>query len=156
MNKSSEPYDNWYASNNPYTYDVGAADAGTDSLHRVAGLMRPGNPAMLSPNTCSCGARCNCHQKEHFSVATGSKGCGCNTTNTKNTKKSKVSKEHFDDSYKTTDPRFLYGSAALHFNVGSDTQDITRTYGTVSQKKRYPRLADFLNYGITGTIDSSS
>jgi hypothetical protein len=59
----------------------------------------------------------------------------------------------FDDSYKVTDPRFLVGTAELHYNVDSDTQDITREYGTVAQKKHYPRLTDFLNYGITATVD---
>lgn len=53
----------------------------------------------------------------------------------------------------TTDPRFLYGTIDYQ-PVGSTVQDITRTYGTTSQKIRYPRIEDFFKYGITSSVDT--
>lgn len=42
--------------------------------------------------------------------------------------------------------RFQPSSAFIYYNVGSDTMDIDRTYGTVSQDQRFPALEDVM-YG---------
>lgn len=112
----------------------------TKSKEDFCGCRRRG--CRCGPWGCTCGRRCSyCrhrYYREGFDIG----------------EKSSISNASaFDDSYKVTDPRFLVGTAALHYNIDSDTQDITREYGTVAQKKHYPRLSDYYNYGIPGSID---
>lgn len=45
------------------------------------------------------------------------------------------------------DARFALGAAAIHYETDSQTNDITRTYGTVSQRVQYPTYTDYVRYG---------
>lgn len=45
------------------------------------------------------------------------------------------------------DPRFLPYNALVHYQIGSDTVDIDRVYGTVAQKTVYPKYTDMVKYG---------
>ena len=48
------------------------------------------------------------------------------------------------------DPRFTPFNAMIHYDIDSDVNTIDRTYGTVEQKIRYPKLTDLFNYGLSG------
>lgn len=144
----SEPTDPWYTSNESSEFSIGSFDSRTYlPLHRES--------ALAQSEMTSSGIRERFSQSPSHIHAVSSCHCGrgrnCSCRNRENLDGSAT---QFDDTYQTTDPRFLYGTAAIHYNVDSDTQDITRTYGTVDQKRHYPRITDFINYGITGSLDS--
>ena len=88
-------------------------------------------------------SRCRC---------TGSR-CACKKRNS--TEQFLSGRENLESSTASynTDPRFLGGTSELHFNVGSDVNDITRSYGTVDQKRHYPKLTDYVNYGISSVLE---
>lgn len=50
--------------------------------------------------------------------------------------------------YVTSDPRWQLKPEDLKQEVDSQVNTIDRTYGTASQKIRYPKYTDFLRYGI--------
>jgi hypothetical protein len=168
----------WYATRNPINLIEGAYDARTfiptyrDALtaqgeYTATGMRElftpkrserlASEPAPLGRYIC---AGCNC-SKCVASSKRGTKCTGCSCPNChchiKTLPKNKKH-EHFmeiaDDNSYTTDPRFLVGTADLHFNVGSDVNDITRVYGTVDQKRYYPKLADYINYGVASVLET--
>jgi hypothetical protein len=65
-----------------------------------------------------------------------------------------IYRENLNES--SRDPRFLPYNALVHYQVGSDTVDIDRVYGTVAQKTRYPKYTDMIKYGITSIPDKST
>jgi hypothetical protein len=50
------------------------------------------------------------------------------------------------ENFASNNVRFQPASAYIFYDIGSDTTDITRTYGTVSQRTRFPQFVDLL-YG---------
>jgi hypothetical protein len=50
----------------------------------------------------------------------------------------------------STDPRFVPETSLIYYSIGSDVNEITRTYGTVAQKAQYPEYTDMIKYGVTG------
>jgi hypothetical protein len=44
----------------------------------------------------------------------------------------------------TSDPRFMPYTALVNYQVGSDTMDIDRVYGTVAQRRTYPKYTDLV------------
>lgn len=174
----------WYTTRNPINFIEGAYDSKTfvptyrDAMlaqgeYTASGMRelftptRDGfkpqreRPGILgNPGRCIC-VGCNC-KVCNASSNRGVKctGCSCPNCNChiKPERFSSRRREHFmenanDNSY-TTDPRFLVGTAELHFNVGSDVNDITRVYGTVDQKRYYPKLADYFNYGLASVLET--
>ena len=115
----------------------------------------PGNPGRCICVGCNCTV-CNASSRRGVKCT----GCSCPNCNCRRKPERFTTRkrEHFmevanDNSY-TTDPRFLVGTAELHFNVGSDVNDITRVYGTVDQKRYYPKLADYINYGVASVLET--
>lgn len=94
---------------------------------------------------------------EHLKIHPACKGA-CAQRAVDQLKKDKI--EHFDpevptpgfSKLRTTDPRWVYGGGDLYYSVGSDIMTIDRQYGTVSQKQRYPTLAEFNAYGTSTLI----
>ena len=62
-------------------------------------------------------------------------------------------KEYFIDNVteekRIIDPRFLLGTSDIYTSFGSDVQNITRVYGTVAQKRKYPKYTDLIRHGYT-------
>jgi hypothetical protein len=54
-------------------------------------------------------------------------------------------RENLDES--SRNPRFLPFNSLVHYQIGSDTVDIDRVYGTTAQKIKYPQYTDMLKYG---------
>lgn len=50
------------------------------------------------------------------------------------------------DTFASNAVRFQPGSAEIYYNIGSDTMEITRTYGTVANGQRFPSFMDVM-YG---------
>lgn len=50
------------------------------------------------------------------------------------------------ENFASNGVRFQPASAYIFYDIGSDTTDITRTYGTVDQRTRFPQVVDLL-YG---------
>jgi len=44
----------------------------------------------------------------------------------------------------TPDPRFMPYTALVNYQVGSDVMDIDRVYGTVAQRRVYPKYTDLV------------
>lgn len=97
------------------------------------------NRAGYNCTGCSC-ANCSCRVKPERMI---------------NTSRREHFLENANDAAYSTDPRFLVGTAELHFNVGSDVNDITRVYGTVDQRRYYPKLTDYINYGVASVMEPS-
>jgi hypothetical protein len=161
----------WYATHNPINLIDGAYDSRTfiptyrDAMLAQGEYTATGMRELFTPRRegltdsrerCIC-AGCHCDKCVQSSKR-GVKctGCSCPNCNCRLTRAR--SKEHFmananDNSY-AVDPRFLVGTAELHFNVGSDVNDITRVYGTVDQRRYYPKLTDFMNFGIASILET--
>ena len=166
----------WYASHNPINLIEGAYESGTfvptyrDAMlaqgeYTASGLRELFTPSrsrehLQNKPRCMCvGCKCNtCVASANR--GTRCTGCSCPNCNCriKPERFQARKREHFmetanDNSY-STDPRFLVGTAELHFNVGSDVNDITRVYGTVDQRRYYPKLTDYINYGVASVLET--
>ncbi len=162
----------WYATRNPINLIEGAYDSRTfvptyrDALlaqgeytaTSMRELFTPSRPRehLTEPiKRCICaGCQCNtCAQASHRGLKCT--GCSCPNCNCRSKRKFR---EHFmesaNDNSFASDPRFLVGTADLHFNVGSDVNDITRVYGTVDQRRYYPKLTDYINYGLASVLET--
>ena len=95
--------------------------------------------AFNHPSYCVCPS-CTRSKREHFEDHDHKKD-DCTTC-----------KERFTEStaaaFPVTDPRFLGGAAEIHFNVGSDIREITRTYGTADQRLHRRLSRRLLNHII--------
>jgi hypothetical protein len=164
----------WYATHNPINLIDGAHDSrtfvptyrdamlaqGEYTATNMRELFTPKRERLTDPvKRCICaGCQCNkCVQSLRRGVKCT--GCSCPNCNCHPIKLPiQSAREHFmetanDNSY-ATDPRFLVGTAELHFNVGSDVNNITRVYGTVDQRRYYPKLTDYINFGIASTLET--
>lgn len=64
-------------------------------------------------------------------------------------------RENLDES--SLDPRFIPYNTLINYQVGSDTVDIDRVYGTVDQKIRYPEWVHLFTGGYApGTTFEAS
>jgi len=124
---SSEPWygegQPWYASHQPLNWYMGTRRELNYRPHARDAQKAHTQHMMLSnhPYQCVCDS---CGHKERF-----------------------INVDDVMGSYQARpihDPRFAMGTANPHHNVGSDTRDISRTYGTASQKRDYPKYTDFL------------
>lgn len=55
-----------------------------------------------------------------------------------------------NQGYVSKDPRFVPFNALVHYDTDSDVNTIDRVYGTVTQKIRYPEIADLFTMGVAG------
>lgn len=86
---------------------------------------------------------------EHMDVKPSGKYEGRNTYNVLAVPASAGVSKFNEHLTSEPDPRFLVGAGDLYYNVGSDINEITRTYGTVDQRITYPKYTDAVVYGIT-------
>lgn len=154
---SDEP---WYAESDPINQELGAFVERTylppfrdhalaQSQYWGSGMREPMTPTRAQGPKCSkCTGTRQAHDAhkhiEAFELSYGAPMPDGGNTDPNAANVSKVT------SY--TDPRFLAASADLNYNIGSDVQDITRVYGTVAQKMYYPKLSDYVKYGVASSI----
>jgi hypothetical protein len=89
-------------------------------------------------------------RREHLTPAPNCRGAclrRINDYNAQAASRPANGREHMDVAAPTGDARFAIGNQ-VYYDIGSQVNDITRTYGTVAQKTRYPQYTDLIKYGF--------
>jgi hypothetical protein len=123
---------------------LSSAPATMDQMYK---LFTPRKEVGIEKMSSSIGVASQVRAAKIFLNEIGKPGSGSGLDSKKDLdifKPGSINREHMTQG---KDPRFMPFNALVHYQIGSDAVDIDRVYGTVAQKRDYPKYTDLIKSG---------